>query len=302
MNRADSALDVFAHRPDPDDPLLTNAGPQADAWLELPPQGNRQQSRFWRRLSGWWLPVFALLILEILARTGVVPARLMPPPSDVFGTLRELAANGLWRHIAASSVRVACGFAIGAVLGIAAGLAVGLSSRLERTIDPTLQGLRAIPSLAWVPLLLLWLGIDEAPKVTLIALGAFFPVYLNVLAGIRNMDRKLVELGESMGLTPAVMIRRIFLPASLPSLFTGLRAASSLSWMFLVAAELIAATSGLGYLLTDGRETGRPDIVLAAILLLGVLGKLSDSGLKWMEQRQLAWRDAYDPDLAPGNE
>ena len=302
MNRADPALTTFAHRPDPDDPLLANAGPQADAWLELPPQGDRRSSRFWRKVSGWWLPVLALVALEILARTGVVSARLMPPPSEVFSTLRELAAHGLWRHVAASGARVMCGFGIGAALGVAAGLAVGLSARLERSIDPTLQGLRAIPSLAWVPLLLLWLGIDEAPKVTLIALGAFFPVYLNVLAGIRNVDRKLVELGESMGLTPAAMIRRIFLPASLPSLFTGLRAASSLSWMFLVAAELIAATSGLGYLLTDGRETGRPDIVLAAILLLGVLGKLSDSGLKWIERRQLAWRDAYDPGLAPGNE
>ena len=125
-------------------------------------------------------------------------------------------------------------------------------------LDPTLQGLRAIPSLAWVPLLLLWLGIDEAPKITLIALGAFFPVYLNLVAGVRNVDRKLVELGESIGLTPAAMVRRIFLPAALPSLFTGLRAGLGLSWMFLVAAELIAATSGLGYLLTDGRETGRP--------------------------------------------
>lgn len=109
------------------------------------------------------------------------------------------------------------------------------------------------------------------------AIGAFFPVYLNLVAGVRGVDRKLVELGESVGVTSAAMVRRIFLPVALPGLFTGLRTGMGLSWMFLVAAELIAATSGLGYLLTDGRETGRPDIVLAAILLLGVLGKLSDS-------------------------
>ncbi len=234
-------------------------------------------------------------MLEVLARTGIVPARLMPPPSEVLGTLRTLVADGLAWHMAVSCARVLIGFLVGATLGIAVGLAVGLSTRVERALDPTLQGLRAIPSLAWVPLLLLWLGIDEAPKITLIALGAFFPVYLNLVAGVRDVDRKLVELGASVGLTPAAMVRRIFLPAALPSLFTGLRAGLGLSWMFLVAAELIAATSGLGYLLTDGRETGRPDIVLAAILLLGALGKLSDSLLKAAEHRKLAWRDAYNP-------
>ena len=295
MNRADTAIDVVHSGPRPDDPLLTNAGLRADGWLELPPEGKQGRSWLRARLSGWWLPLLLLVLLEILARSGVVPARLMPPPSEVFGTLRVLLGNGLLSHLGVSCVRVLAGFGLGATLGVVLGLAVGLSSQLERALDPTLQGLRAIPSLAWVPLLLLWLGIDEAPKITLIALGAFFPVYLNLVAGVRGVDRKLVELGESVGLTPAAMVRRIFLPAAQPSLFTGLRTGLSLSWMFLVAAELIAATSGLGYLLTDGRETGRPDIVLASILLLGLLGKLSDSLLKLIERRRLAWRDAYDP-------
>ncbi len=127
----------------------------------------------------------------------------------------------------------------------------------------------------------------------LIALGAFFPVYLSLVAGVRNVDRKWVELGRLYHLSPFALVRRILLPAALPSLFTGLRGALSLSWMFLVAAELIAATRGLGYLLSDGRETSRPDIVIAAILVLAVLGKLSDSLLKALEQRALAWRDTF---------
>jgi sulfonate transport system permease protein len=171
-------------------------------------------------------------------------------------------------------------------------LIVGLSRHAEAIFEPTFQALRAIPSLAWVPLLLLWFGIDETPKITLIAIGAFFPVYLGLVSGIRNVDRKLIELGEMYGLSGPALARRIVLPAALPSLFTGLRNGLSLAWMFLVAAELIAATKGIGYLLTDGRETSRPDVVLAAIFLLAILGKLTDGALKWLETRKLAWSDS----------
>lgn len=259
-----------------------------------------------RRLPHWVpgliVPVALLLLLEAASRLGFTPQHLLPAPSTVFETLLELGRNGLGGHIVASVLRVLAGFAIGAGLGLAVAVAVGLSRRLEEIIDPTFQALRAVPSLAWVPLLLLWLGIDETPKIVLIAIGAFFPVYLNVVSGLRNVDRKLVELGETYGLTPYGLARRILLPASLPSIFTGLRTSLSLAWMFLVAAELIAATKGLGYLLTDGRETSRPDIVIAAILLLAVLGKLSDSVLKQWEQGALRWRDSYDEQLSQRRE
>ncbi len=125
----------------------------------------------------------------------------------------------------------------------------------------------------------------------LIAIGAFFPVYLNVLSGVQGVDRKLVEVGRIHGLGPLALARRIFLPAALPSVFTGLRQGLSLAWMFLVAAELIAASKGLGFLLTDGRETGRADVVIVAILTLALLGKLSDSVLALIERLSLAWRD-----------
>lgn len=245
-------------------------------------------------LRGWVVPLLILALLETLVRSDVLPAHQMPAPSQVAQTLYLLAQSGeLWRHLHASLLRVGAGFAIGAALAIVIGTWVGLSRRAEAYLEPTFQALRAIPSLAWVPLLLLWLGIDETPKIVLIALGAFFPVYLALLAGIRNIDRKLVEVGRLYGLSPLALVRRILLPAALPSLFTGLRGALSLSWMFLVAAELIAATRGLGYLLSDGRETSRPDLVIAAILLLALLGKLSDSLLKAWETRALRWRDSF---------
>ncbi len=248
-----------------------------------------------RKGQGLIVPVILLVIWESVVRLGWVSAHLLPPPSELSRTLVELASSGaLLQHIGVSSARVLAGFAIGAGLALPVAAAVGLSRRVEALFDPTFQAIRAIPSLAWVPLLLLWLGIDEASKISLIAIGAFFPVYLNFVAGIQNVDRKLVEVGGIYGLTGRKLITRIFLPAALPNLFTGLRSGLSLAWMFLVAAELIAATKGLGYLLTDGRETGRADLVVVAIIVLALLGKITDSLLQVLEQRLLAWRDVFD--------
>jgi sulfonate transport system permease protein len=257
-----------------------------------PPQPAKRKRL--KALRGWLLPIAVLLLVELLVRSHLVPAHQLPAPSQVAQTLYSLALSGeLSKHVGASLLRVGAGFVLGAGLGIICGTWVGLSRRAEAYLDPSLQGLRAIPSLAWVPLLLLWLGIDETPKVVLIALGAFFPVYLALLSGIRNVDRKLVEVGQLYRLSRLGLVRRVLLPAALPNLFTGLRGALSLSWMFVVAAELIAATRGLGYLLSDGRETSRPDLVIAAIFLLAILGKLTDSLLKWLEGRALHWRDSY---------
>ncbi|WP_321882023.1 ABC transporter permease [Paraburkholderia bannensis] len=243
------------------------------------------------RIAGALLPVAFLLAVEALVRAQVLPANLVPAPSSIFEALWQLGSTHLMHHIAASTARVAVGFGCGAALAIAIGAAMGLSRRLDALLDPSFQALRAIPSLAWVPVLLLWMGIDEAPKITLVAIGAFFPVHLSVVSGIRNVDRKLVELGAIYRLPPWRLFLRILLPAALPQIFTGLRTGLAVSWMFVVAAELIAATRGLGYLLSDGRETGRPDIVFGAIILLGLLGKLTDSAMRALEARVLAWRD-----------
>lgn len=239
------------------------------------------------------LPASLLVLAEYVVWAGWIPAHAMPPPSQFPATFHELVEGGLAGHVLVSSGRVAAGYLVGASLAIVIGAIVGLNRRAETIIDPTFQALRAIPGLAWVPLLLLWLGIDELPKITLISIGAFFPVYLAMTSGIRNVDRKLVEVGHMYGFGPFALMRRILVPATLPSLFTGLRLSLSLAWMCLVAAELIAATQGIGYLLTDGREISRPDIVIAAIIMLAALGKISDSGLKFLEARSLQWRDAF---------
>lgn len=242
---------------------------------------------------GLLLPLLALIALELAVRGGLVPPNLMPAPSEIAATLAWLAHNGLPGHLASSCLRVAGGFAIGASLALVLGAAVALGPRTERLLDPTFQALRAIPSLAWVPLLLLWFGIDETPKLILIAIGAFFPVYMGVVSGIRGVDRKLSEVGRLYRLAPLALARRVLLPAALPALLTGLRNGLSLAWMFMVAAELIAASRGLGYLLSDGRESSRADIMLAAIVLLALLGKFSDTGMGALETRLLSWRDSY---------
>ena len=209
---------------------------------EPPAASAPQRRRPTPRGQGAVLPVALLLLLEALVRAGAVPAHLLPPPSEVAGTLFGLAHNGLGAHVLASSARVGAGFAVGAALAIGVGAMVGLSARARSLLDPTFQALRAIPSLAWVPLLLLWLGIDEAPKITLIAIGAFFPVYMGVASGFRDVDRKLIEVAEMAGLGGLALVRRVLLPAALPAVLTGLRNGLSLAWMFMVAAELIAAT------------------------------------------------------------
>jgi sulfonate transport system permease protein len=245
-------------------------------------------------LAGLLLPGMALLGAEIGVRSGVVPANLLPAPSEVVSTMVYLAQHGLAGHVLASAGRVGLGFLTGAVLAVLLGAAVALERRVACLVNPSFQALRAIPSLAWVPLLLLWLGIDEAPKLVLIAIGAFFPIYMGVVSGIRGVDRKLIEAARMYRLSGVDLTRRVLLPAAMPSVLTGLRNGLSMAWMFMVAAELIAASQGLGYLLSDGRETSRADIVLASIAILAVLGKASDSLMAWLEHRLLHWRDSFD--------
>ncbi|WP_186250068.1 ABC transporter permease [Burkholderia gladioli] len=272
-------------------PRPAHSQPREDAEARAP--ARRDALRAWR-LAGLALPVLLLGLVELAVRAGWLPDHLVPAPSEIFATLERMGLARLMRHVGASTLRVAAGFAAGAGLALAVGAAMGLSRRIDALLEPSFQALRAIPSLAWVPVLLLWLGIDEAPKITLIAIGAFFPVHLAVVAGIRGVDRKLVELGAVYRLGAFALFRRILLPAALPQIFTGLRTGLSLAWMFMVAAELIAATRGLGFLLSDGRETGRPDLVFGAILLLALLGKLSDGAMRRIERRWLGWRDAFD--------
>lgn len=243
-------------------------------------------------LLGFVLPVLLALLWEVLVAAGIANGRLMPPPSVVGRTLWELAASGeLLTHAVATLSRVGIGFGLGALAGTVLGALTGALPVARRLLDPTLQALRAIPSIAWVPLFILWLGIFEASKVALIAVGVFFPVYLGVAAAIQGIDRKIVEVGRVFRLSRLAMVRRVLLPAILPDWIVSLRSGLGLGFMFVVAAEIMGASEGLGYLLVDGQQLGRPDTIIAAIISFAVLGKLTDGLLVAITRPFLAWQD-----------
>jgi sulfonate transport system permease protein len=250
--------------------------------------------RWWRPALGLVLPVAAALAWEMIVHEHWASGRLVPPPSVIFATFVELAQTGeLQRHVLVTCLRVAAGFAIGVVAGTIAGAITGYSALLRRLLDPTLQALRAIPSIAWVPLFVLWFGIFEGSKVTLIAVGVFFPVYLGVMGAIMSVDRKLVEVGRAFRLSDAAMVRRVLLPAVLPAYVLSLRSGLGLGWMFVVAAELLGASEGLGYLLIDGQQLGKPAQIVAAIVAFAIIGKTTDWIVAAGAAPFLRWEDAF---------
>jgi sulfonate transport system permease protein len=247
-------------------------------------------------LLPWIVPLVVAAGWEAGAALAWLPARLLPPPSVVLHTIWDLAASGdLLMHASATLNRVAAGFAFGVGAATVLGALTGYSTLGRSLFDPTIQALRNIPSIAWVPLFILWFGIFETSKVTLIAVGAFFPVYLSLSSGIRDVDRKLVEVGRIYNFSPATMIRRILLPAALPAYVVGLRSGLGLAWMFVVAAEMMGASEGLGFLLVDGQMTGRPAIIIASIVLFALVGKLTDAALLRVGARVLRWQDSFKP-------
>jgi len=230
---------------------------------------------------GFALPLLLLVLWEITTRTGLLPAHALPPPGAIVRTTYDLAASGeLLEHVTSTLARVGTGFAFGAGVATLLALITGRSAVLRRLIDPTLQGLRSVPSLAWVPLFLLWLGIGETSKVALIAVGVFFPVYLNLLSGVLAIDPRWIEVGRVFRYEGWDLARHVLIPAALPAYLTGLRSGLGLGFMFVVAAELMGASRGLGYLMVDGQTTSRPELIIAALLLFAVIGKLSDHALE----------------------
>ncbi|MDB5593752.1 MAG: Sulfonate transport system permease protein [Hyphomicrobiales bacterium] len=245
-------------------------------------------------LVGLVLPVGIALAYEAAFRLGLVQARLLPAPSRILATLWDLARSGeLATHVAATTARVLLGFGLGSLAGMLLGALTGSSPVARRLLDPTLQALRAIPSLAWVPLFILWLGIFENSKIALIATGVFFPVYLGVMAAIANVDRKIVEVGRAFRLSRWSLARRVLLPAILPDFVVALRSGLGLGFMFVVAAEIMGASEGLGYLLVDGQQLGKPDQILAAIIAFAILGKIGDWLLVAGSKPFLSWQDSH---------
>jgi sulfonate transport system permease protein len=245
-----------------------------------PPSGRWRltERRWFVIVGGALIPVALLVTWQLISTSGLVPVSMLPTPEMVWLAAVDLAQRGLLGlYIAISTQRVLIGFAIGAAIGLLLGAVVGLSRLGDILLAPTLGAIRAVPSLAWVPLLILWFKIGEDSKIILIAIGAFFPVYTIVAAALRHVDRQLLEAARAFGLHRVQLFTTVQLPAVVPSVLSSLRLALAQSWLFLVAAELIASSMGLGFLLLDSGQNGRLDRIFLAIILLALLGKLTDS-------------------------
>jgi sulfonate transport system permease protein len=249
----------------------------------------------WRRVILPWLLPFGLIGLwQFLSVTGVISTAIVPAPSEIWNAARQLAERGeLQRDILVSLRRVTIGFGAGATAGLLLGIIVGLSELAHDVIDRSLQMVRTIPHLALVPLMILWFGIGEEPRVLLVAMGSLFPVYINTVGGIRNVDPKLVELGRSYGLGGVGLVWSIILPAALQPILVGIRYALGVAWLTLVVGETIASRDGIGYLVQNARELLRIDIIVLAIALYAVAGWLADLLIRLVERRLLRWHPNY---------
>ncbi|MBF5013750.1 aliphatic sulfonate ABC transporter permease SsuC [Burkholderia pseudomultivorans] len=247
-----------------------------------------------RSIAPWLVPLALLVVWEVGARVGWLSTRVLPEPVAVVRAAWSLVTSGeMWANVKVSTWRALFGFAIGGGVGLALGLATGLSKAAEVALDSTIQMIRNIPALAMIPLVILWFGIDEKAKLFLVALGVFFPVYINTYHGIRSVDANLIEMAKSYGVRGFALYRDVILPGALPSILVGVRFALGLMWVMLIVAETISAQSGIGYMTMNAREFLQTDVVVVGILLYAVLGKLADVLAKWIERVTLRWHPAY---------
>lgn len=247
--------------------------------------------KFFRKIIGIILPIFIVVIWYLLTKTETIRNNLLPAPEEVINEIFILASDGtLLTHIFITLSRVFYGFILGATVATILGIITGVSSTIRNLLDPTIQALKAVPSLAWVPLFILWFGIFEDSKIALISLGVFFPIYLNLMMGIRQIDKKIVEVAQISNLSHLQTVRWVLLPGIIPEWVTGLRGGLALGWMFVIAAELMGASEGLGYLMIDGQMTGRPALIIGALILFAVIGKISDELVYILAKPFLKWK------------
>ncbi|GAB6988791.1 ABC transporter permease [Paenibacillus pini] len=243
---------------------------------------------------GLILPGSVVLLWQILGQNGVISELLFPTPLTIAESFITLSVSGdLWTNLRISVVRALSGFLLGGGLGLLFGILVGLFRRSEKMLDPSLQMIRMIPSLAVIPLFILWFGIGEESKVLLIAKGAFFPLYINTFVGIRSVDNKLFEVARVLEFSRMKQIVKLVLPAAVPNIILGVRLSLGLSWLGLVVAELIASTSGIGYMMSDARQFADTPVVFVGIIVFAIAGLVSDSIVRLIERRLLRWKDSY---------
>jgi sulfonate transport system permease protein len=250
-----------------------------------------------RAASGWIVPVLIVALWQTGSALGLVPDSILPSPASVLAAGWRLTCSGeLPVNIGISFLRAMAGLVGGGGIGLAFGLANGLSRVSESLTDSTLQMIRNVPHLALIPLVIVWFGIDEGAKLFLVALGVFFPVYINTLHGVRSVDPQLIEMASSYGMSRAELFRRVILPGALPSIFVGLRYALGVMWLTLIVAETIAAQSGVGYMAMQAREFMMTDVVVLSILIYALLGKLADTTARALERAFLPWHPSFRRD------
>ena len=252
------------------------------------------RSSSWSRVVPWIVPVLLIAVWQIAAQTGWLSSRILPEPLAVAKAAWNLAESGeLWVHVQVSLWRATVSFAVGGGLGLLLGLLTGTFKTAETLLDTTLQMIRNIPALALIPLVILWFGIEETSKIFLVAVGVFFPIYLNTFHGIRSVDKGLIEMAKSYGLSGWSLYRDVILPGALPLILVGVRFSLGLVWVLLIVAETISAQSGIGYMTMNAREFLQTDVVLVGILLYALLGKLADVVSRLLERYWLRWHPGY---------
>ncbi len=255
---------------------------------------SRGTKQLGQRLLPWLFPILLLLIWQLASSGGLLESRILPAPSAVVSAFWRLSLSGeLWQHVQVSAGRALLGLLVGGGLGLLLGLLNGSSKAASTLLDTTLQMIRNIPALALIPLVILWFGIDETAKLFLVAIGVFFPVYINTYHGIRSVDAQLIEMGKSYGLRGWQLYKEIILPGAMPSILVGLRFSLGLVWVLLIVAETISAQSGIGYMTMNAREFLQTDVVLVGILLYALLGKLADVLSQGLERYLLRWHAGY---------
>jgi sulfonate transport system permease protein len=244
-------------------------------------------------------PVAVLILWQAVSEAGLISRQKLPPPTEIWRTAIGLittsspAYGTLQGAMLISLERVAIGFAAGALAGLAIAIAAGLSRLGESTIDPLMQMLRTLPLFGLIPVFIVWFGIGETPKLTLIAIGAAIPLYLNTFSGIRNVDARLGELGQVLHLSKTELIRDIVLPGALPQVLVGLRQSLGVAWLALVVAEQVNANAGLGFMISQATQFLRNDVIFVALLVYCALGLLTDALVRLLERRALAWRRGF---------
>ena len=245
----------------------------------------------WPRLRRYLSPLVIVCVWQAASAAGLLSPRTLASPLQILATAWGLLISGalVW-HLLVSLGRVMGGLAVGLVVGGGLALVAGLSRLGEDIVDAPVQMLRTLPFLALVPLFILWFGIGETPKIALVALGTAFPFYLNLFAGIRGVDPRLVEMGRVMGLDRRGLVRHVVLPGAMPSALVGLRYSLGVAWLSLVVAEQVNAGAGIGYLISDARDFLRTDVILVGLMLYALLGLGADALVRGLERRVLAWR------------